>query len=349
MSLNLRKPIYPCRPISSLSALAGTLRVSERNLIEIAMSADQMYRRVKPKPGSNRQTFDANIPLKPLHARIKSKILMRVNFPDYLTGSLKGRDYKANADLHSNKNVVICEDVKGFFNSVSADLVYDLWRNFFKFSPEVARVLTQLTTKDGGLPQGGIASSFLANLVLWRDEPLLQAKFEARGVVYSRYVDDIAISSEARLVEGEKTELIAAVYGMLRKNNLYAHRAKHEITPATKRMITTKLVVNRGAALPPERRANARVSVFQVEKMANESVNSDELRHALNKASNRVGQLGRFHQNLATPLKKRLSKIRESLPNTVAEVTISRSPIPIEDDVLTPPWEECKFSKNNRK
>jgi hypothetical protein len=346
MSLNLLKPIYPCRPISSLSALANTLRVSEQSLLEIAASADQMYRKVRPKPGSNRQTFDANPPLKPLHARIKSNILMRVNFPAYLTGSLKGRDYKTNAELHANKSVVICEDVKGFFNSVSADVVYDIWRNFFKFSAEVATVLTQLTTKNGALPQGGIASSFLANLVLWRDESLLHAKFEARGVTYSRYVDDIAISSLARLENGEKTELIGAVYGMLRKNNLYAHRAKHEITPATKRMITTKLVVNRGAALPLERRANARVSVFQVEKMVNGSANSDELKNALDKAANRVGQLSRFHKNLATPLKERLAKIREFSPSIVSTPAITGSPIKIEDDVLPLPWEEVKFPKN---
>jgi len=72
MSLNLLKPIYPYRPISSLKALAAALRVSEQALIEIAGSADQMYRKVKPKPGSSRQTFDANAPLKPLRANKKS-------------------------------------------------------------------------------------------------------------------------------------------------------------------------------------------------------------------------------------------------------------------------------------
>ncbi|MET3383040.1 reverse transcriptase family protein [Variovorax paradoxus] len=339
MSLNLLKPIYPYRPISSLRALAGALRVSEQALIEIAGSADQMYRKVKPKPGSSRQTFDANAPLKPLHARIKNTILAKVEFPNYLTGSLKGRDYKTNADLHTNKSVVICEDVKGFFNSVSTELVYDLWRNFFKFAPEVAQVLTQLTTKDGALPQGGIPSSFLANLVLWRDEPLLQAKLQARGVTYSRYVDDIAMSSKSPLTLTEKKELIAAVYGMLRKNNLYARRDKHEITPATERMITTKLVVNRNAALPTERRSNARVPVFQVEKMAEGVFDPAELTLALNKAANRVGQLGRFHRNLAKPLKERLSRVRDLLPAVAMVPVITGSPVQLEDDVSTPPWE----------
>lgn len=315
MSLNLQKPIYPFRPISSVRALAATLRVSEQAVLEIAASASAMYRTVKPKPGSTRQTFDANAPLKPLHARIKNAILLKVAFPDYLTGSLKGRDYKTNASLHTNKSVVICEDVKSFFNSVSAERVYDVWRHFFKFDPTVAQLLTQLTTKDGVLAQGGIPSSFLANLVLWRDEPLLQAKLQVRGVTYSRYVDDIAMSSKARLTRTDKTELIEAVYGILRKNKLSAHRDKHEIFPATKRMITTKLVVNRKPALPTERRANVRVAVFQAEQAASGNGDVAEALALLNKAANRVGQLGRFHPNLAAPLKARLTSTRHRLPD----------------------------------
>jgi ribosomal protein S20 len=332
MHLNLDKPIYPFRPISSVRALAATLRLSEEALLEIASSASTMYRTVKPKPGSTRQTFDANGRLKPIHVKIKSAILLKVAFPDYLTGSLKGRNYKANASLHSNKSVVICEDVKGFFGSVSAERVYDTWRHFFNFDPKVAELLTQLTTKDGVLPQGGISSSFLANLVLWRDEPLLQAKLQDRGVTYSRYVDDIAMSSVERLSCIDKTELIAAVYGMLRKNGLSAHRDKHEIFPATGRMITTKLIVNRKPSLPIKRRSNVRVAVFQAEQAALGNGSAEEALTILNKAANRVGQLGWFHPNLAAPLKARLTSIRHGLsPEVPTPPLITDTPVAPDD------------------
>lgn len=323
MSLNLDKPTYPFRPISSVRALAATLGMCEEALLEIASSASGMYRTVKPKPGSKRQTFDATGRLKPIHVKIKNAILSKVLFPSYLTGSIKGRSYKTNASLHSNKSVIICEDVKGFFGSVSAELVYDTWRQFFNFDPKVAELLTKLTTKDGVLPQGGIPSSFLANLVLWRDEPLLQAKFQNRGVTYSRYVDDIAMSSVERLSRSDKTELIRAVYGMLRKNELSAHRDKHEIFPATGRMITTKLIVNRKPSLPYKRRSNVRVAVYQAEQAALNNGSTEETLAILNKAANRVGQLGCFHPNLAAPLRARLRNIRHGLPPELPTSTAS--------------------------
>ena len=337
MNLSPRKPTYPYKPIGSIKALAATLRVSEKDLLDIATQASSLYRAVKPKPGLDRKTFDARLPLKPLHARIKTLILSQVVFPDYLTGSLKGRDYKTNASLHTNKAVIISEDVKGFFGSVSADLVYDVWRNIFGFAAPVAHVLTQLTTKDGALPQGGIPSSYLANLALWRDEPLLHAKLAERGVTYSRYVDDMCMSTNERLDSISKKEIIQMVYGMLRRNGLYARRDKHDITPATEQMIATKLVVNRKAALLPERRANVRVAVFQAERAATDT-DPVTARRTLDKAASKVGMLGRFHPNLAAPLRERIRRARAVLPSLdVLRVFTGSTNLPLDNDP-TPPW-----------
>ena len=312
MSLNLVKPIYPFRPIGSLSTLASMMRMPERDMVRLASQANGMYRPVKLKTG--RQTFDANAPLKFAHARIKATLLDHVDFPWYLTGSLKGRDYKVNAELHKDQAVVICEDVKGFFGAVSDERVFDIWRHFFNFPLNVSEILTSLTVKDQCLPQGAIPSSYLANLALWRDEPLLQAKMAASGVIYSRYVDDIAISSKTSLTQTQKTELIAAVYGMLLRNGLSAKREKHEIFPATRRMITTKLIVNRKASLLPAQRSNVRAAVHEVESLAlKPDVEDGLVWKALSLAANRVGQLGRFHPNLAEPLRERLQVVREML------------------------------------
>lgn len=313
MSLHLLKPIYPNKPLRSLQVLAKALRVDVETLERLAEKADCLYREVKPKPGSNRQIFDARDELKSVHKKIKNEILSRVIFPDYLTGSLKGRDYKSNAELHTNQAVIICEDVKGFFGSVSAEKVHDIWQGFFGFSPDVASLLTALCTKDRALPQGGIPSSYLANLALWRDEPVLQAKLGTKGIVYSRYVDDIAMSSSTALSPEEKTKLISDVYGMLARNGLAAKREKHEIHPATGRMIATKLLINRKASLSPSKRANARAAVFQVEQLAASDASHQQILEAVNRAANRIGLLGRFHPNLAGPLKARLEKLRSDL------------------------------------
>lgn len=338
MSLNLIKPIYPFRPIGSLPKLALTLRMSEGDMIDLASRASVLYRPVKLKSG--RQTFDAKPELKHIHSRIKAALLSHVWFPPYLTGSLKGRDYKVNAELHKNQAVLICEDVKGFFGAVSADRVLDIWWKFFGFPRAVAEVLTLLTVKDGALPQGAIPSSYLANLALWRDEPLLQAKLAAAGIVYSRYVDDIAMSSKFVLSTGSKTALIGDVYGMLRRNGLSAKREKHEIFPATKAMIITKLIGNRKASLTPKRRSTIRAVVRHAERLAaTPGVTSTTALDALNKAANRVGHLGHFHPTLAEPLRQRISAARASVEVVDARPIITSGLEPAGPCPELAPWD----------
>ncbi len=112
MGLFLIKPRYQANPIRSVAALARGLRWNAQALMEMAERANSMWRTVKPKPGSTRQTFDAIGPLKEIHKRLKVNIFSKVDFPEYLQGSLKGRDYVTNASLHKGRQILICEDVK---------------------------------------------------------------------------------------------------------------------------------------------------------------------------------------------------------------------------------------------
>lgn len=313
MALSLNKPSYRCNPLKSVAALSRALRIGESELIALADKADRSYRTVKPKPGSTRQTFDAIGQLKEVHRRIKEVVFANVYFPDYLTGSLKGRDHVCNAALHSNKQLLICEDVKKFFPSVTSNLVEDVWLGFFRCGPDVAQLLTKLTTKDGVLPQGAITSSYVANLVLWRHEPLLQAKLAARGITYSRYVDDMVMSSSRHMDKETQTWVIEQVYGMLAKHGLRAGRGKHEVFSATAPMIATKLIVNRKPSLSPEKRSRVRAQVRQLE-LAHENGTDAAIVFALtNKAAQQVGQLGRFHPTQAGHLRKRVKAVRARL------------------------------------
>ena len=311
MNLSLDKPSYPCEPISTTKALGKALGFEEAVLQSIASNANDLYRPVKPKPGSTREVFDAKGLLKEIHQRIKLRILTRVYFPKYLQGSVKGRDYFTNAKLHANKQIIICEDVKKFFPSVRAEKIYEVWRGVFKFSESVSDLLTKITTKNGALPQGAITSSYLANLVLWKSEPFLQAKFSAEGITYSRYVDDMAMSSTSHLSKAQQSSVIARVYGMLKEQGLSAGRGKHEIFTATSPMIVTKLVVNRKPSLPSKKRMEVRAEVFQLEQFsANGGPTVDVLKRT-DKAAQCVGRLGRFHRTEGNALRARVRAVRD--------------------------------------
>lgn len=317
MSRNPDSPHYPYRPIGSLVALARMLKCPPDNLFTIANKADRLYRvasRKKKPDGTVRLCYDAMAPLKSIHARIQCLILKKVKFPAYLMGGICDpecpRDYVRNAELHTNARVVVNEDVSGFFPSTSVEVVSDIWLNFFKFPEDVARTLTLLTTKDGGLPQGAKTSSYLANLAFWRSEPSLYASLVGRGFRYGRYVDDIGLSSGTSQSNRTLGHAIARVAGMVSHTGMCLKRKKHHIMRSGEAQEITGLNVDKKASIKPEKRANLRAMVHRCELLAQEESGSAELHPLFRRCCCMVGQLNRLHPGEASLLRLRLNAVR---------------------------------------
>jgi hypothetical protein len=306
-------PRYPLAAIYGLAALSKALGVHPNRLLKYASNAENMYRVAKcetKQDGTTRQTFDALPPLKAIQIKIKERILQHTIFPSYLHGSLRGCSPRTNAAVHTNAKITFAEDISKFFPSANSKLVEDVWTRLFGFSTDVASLLTALTTKGGGLPQGAVTSSYLANLVFWKYEPNLVGRFASRGLRYSRYVDDITVSSEKRISANDKTRVIAEIYGMLLHHGLKPNRKKQDIISSAKSMQTTKLVHHSRVSLPSSERQRIRAAVFALESRLVKGEPDASFEKELASVSSRVGRLGSFHKAEAIGLKKRLAKVR---------------------------------------
>jgi len=144
---------------------------------------------------------------------------------------------------HASAGTLICEDIQDFFPSLNPTVINDIWKGLFHFSPDVAECLTKLTTKDSGLPQGAKTSTFLANLVFWRDEPALVSYLKRHDIEYTRFIDDINCSSKAVLTADALTDVIGRVHAMCSKYGLRLKRTKHVIVMRGSRMSTTNLII----------------------------------------------------------------------------------------------------------
>lgn len=309
-----------------MAALSKALGVHQTVLARFALNAETMYRIAKSETkedGSLRQTYDALPRLKAIQTKIKERLLQRVIFPPYLHGSLRGRSPRTNATTHIRSKITFAEDISNFFPSASRALVHRVWSDLFGFSHDVATLLTALTTKDGGLPQGAVTSSYLANLVFWDYEPGLVKNLALRGLRYSRYVDDVTVSSRVRLEPGEKTYVVSQIYGMLLHHGFEPKRNKHDITTAAKSLRTTKLVHHTRVSLPPTQRKNTRAAVYALELRVSSGERGEDVMKALASVSTRVGRLGSFHKVQAIALKKRLNLIRTILKNLEVPSVVS--------------------------
>lgn len=312
----MHHPYYRGRPIGSLAALARMLRIPEVTLREAARAAPGCYRAYEgavKRDGSPRVVFSVQQPLKAIQKRIKEQVLDRVHYPAYIQGGIKDslnpRGVVNNAGLHASSAVILNEDIKEFFRSISCDAVFDLWMHFFHFPGDVAEILTQLTVKDGGLVLGASTSCHLANLALWRSEPLLAESVTGQGLKYSRCVDDITVSCRRRLSALEKGKLVADIRRTVRRADLHLKPGKHRIYTSSTRMLVNNHVVNTRVSLQASERSKIRAAVHQCEMLARDPKGADMLRNLLLTTEGRVRNLTRFHPTEGQRLLDRLSKL----------------------------------------
>jgi hypothetical protein len=316
----MNKPYYKNKPIHSVQSLAQALKQPQALLESLATRAPKMFigpkKKPKPKkPGEFREVFDTKWPLKGILQKINRVIFENTYFPSYLTGSIKGRDFIANVAIHKGAKSAITEDISKFFDSIREEQVRDIWLNFFHFSQEVADLLTRLMTRDGRIAQGTPTSSYIANLVFWAVEPALEEALVNRGFSYSRYVDDIVISSLEEMSNDDKTWAIAQVYAMFGKYGFKPERSKHESFNPKDAIRIMGLNANskNGPTLTQKERSAIRTQVFQLEKAISRSCSVLELQPQIKSTSGKIIRLCRLHPTEGQKLRSRLDLIQTKI------------------------------------
>ncbi len=168
--------------------------------------------KIAKKSGGYREISAPMPKLKKAQRWILEQILQKVEISDVANGFVRDRSIVTNAQKHVGKSVVINCDLKDFFPTIG----YPRVKGVFKalgYSSEVSALLALLCTEpeqkqivlDGEklflytrkryLPQGSPASPALTNIICRRVDVRLSAIAEKNSFEYSRYADDITLSS----------------------------------------------------------------------------------------------------------------------------------------------------------
>ncbi len=171
--------------------------------------------------------------LKIVQKKICSLLNSKITPAPYAFGSTKGRSCVMNARFHQGNKYIFQTDLRGFFPSITREEVYRMFVRF-GFSPDVASILTRLTTYKGHIPQGAPTSSLVANLVFTKTGNILAEYCKQHGLKFSTYVDDMTISGPS-----DFQELIPEILDIIRQdgyticNTKTTYRTNHpEITGA---------------------------------------------------------------------------------------------------------------------
>lgn len=313
--MTIEKPRYSRKPLGSVQALAFVLGTSPRQLRRLAKAAPEMYQ-VVPSQGDDRPgklrkvTYNPAPPLKELQRRLNTTVLSAVEFPSYINGGVPKRSYRDDCALHTHAENVINLDIATFCESVSRREVKKLWQQFFNFPPEVAELLTDLTTHEGHLPRGAPTSNYLANLLFWREEPRLQADLAERGIKYSRYVDDISLSVRRNLKSSEVTSAIAQVYGMFKAKGIKPNRKKQRISRRGSALRVHNINVgSTEPTIPKTAQDEVRAGLHNLERAVRENGLTEDMGARIRHLGGKAAWLKHFHPERGKRAQQKLAEI----------------------------------------
>ena len=235
--------------INTLDHLAFVLKVEKQEIKTIIANIDKFYyekEKIKiSKQGKiKRRVLNPSIRrLKVIQKRIQKNIFNELQLPDYAYGAVSGRDNVMNARKHQGKKFNFTTDLKKFFPSINHKKVFEMYISF-KFSPTIARLLTQLTTYKGKLPQGAPTSPTISNLVFIKTGKKLHQFAIENKLTFTSFIDDLTFSAPTDFKE--KAHFIIDII------QADGFRISHDKTSyKTKNPLVTGIVVrNNNLALP---------------------------------------------------------------------------------------------------
>ncbi len=227
--------------------LARRLGVEESTLRGI----EPAYRsiRVRKPRGGVRLLLEPSADLKKIQRCILHRLLNRLAVHEAVHGFQKGRSIVTNAQPHTNRDLVICADLKNFFPKTRTKRIWEFFI-FCGWTEEATELLTKLLTWDNGLPQGAPTSPRLANLVNHAMDARLAAFAKARGGQFTRYADDLTFSFD-RMNAVKPATFLRAVASIVKEYGYDLHgKEKLDVMTYKNRQRVTGLVVNEKVNLP---------------------------------------------------------------------------------------------------
>src|SRR6185437_6944959 len=137
-------------------------------------------------------------PLKIIQRKLSQVLYAVYGSRSVVHGFVKGKSIKSNAKRHLNANWILNFDLTNFFPTIHFGRVLGLFAgNPYKLPKDVAVFLARICCHEGSLPIGAPTSPIVANMVCAKLDCELKALAWSCGCIYTRYADDISISTKS--------------------------------------------------------------------------------------------------------------------------------------------------------
>lgn len=258
-----QRHLYPGFPrLGNLNDLANSTHLSKGLLFKLSTRHDWYYRTyLIPKPsGGTREIAEPARPLKAVQAWILSNILNRILPADQATGFRRNCNILDNARAHEHNKHILCLDMDAFFPSIRYSAIYIIfWK--LGYNKHISHILASLCTFKDRLPQGGITSPALSNLVCFRLDCRIAGYCGPRNISYTRYADDMTFSS----MDWRRLPRVHTVAGWIIEDEGFTlnERKTRYMGPKRRQKVTGLIIGNNKAGIGREAERQLRLDIWK--------------------------------------------------------------------------------------
>lgn len=223
-------------------------------------SSSQFYVKfLIPKRNGEERGISSPFPtLKIFQSWVNINILNSIPVSDYAKAYRSGFSLKENTKYHRMQNIVVKLDIQDFFPSLDAKFIYKMFSNQ-GYPENVAVILTNCLTLNGGLPQGAPSSPTMSNILMKTFDENIANYCRSHSIRFTRYADDLTFSGHSVAVD----ELIRVVNKQLSLLNLKLNQKKIRILRKNTHQIVTGILVNNAKVVVPRvNRRNLRLVIY---------------------------------------------------------------------------------------
>ena len=235
-------------------------------ILALSNASDSFYRKFEiPKRNGKSRMIDEPYPtLKEIQLWILNSILTPASrhfVSPVAKAFMPGKSLLDNAKFHRKKECVVALDIHDFFGSIHLGAVYGVFKAM-GYSSSVSTLLSKLCTLNNSLPQGAPTSPMLSNMVFKRTDDGIFSYCCKRGIMYTRYADDMVFSSNNL----NASQLISYVTMRVENIRMNINESKTKVMGRGVRQNVTGVVVNDKLQVSRNYRMKIRQEMFFIQK-----------------------------------------------------------------------------------
>ena len=257
------QPIFKLKTSKDLAKFLGLKNAQQLTWLWKNKSRHFSLQKIRKRSGAFRTLHIPDKLLRDAQYRILTKLLNKLPIQDYLWAFEKGKSVSEMAALHVNKDVVISIDLEDYFGKVHTKHILPILASY-GVEDMAGRVATELCCYKFFLPQGGITSPKLSNLVAAHTfGPKLKEYADSIGATITIYADDVTISFNGYK---DAKKIIEDMTSILKEHGGFTINSKKtKVMTKGHRQFVCGVVVNSKPNLAREERNRLRAIIKNIE------------------------------------------------------------------------------------